>query len=197
MEVEDFLSNHTYETNPGKGMLLISAPMMLDKYFTRSVVLLINSKEEGEPLGLILNHSIDVNLDQLIEDFPIKQDIKVFNGGPVDLTKMFVLHHFADVKDSIEVLPGLFAGGNSDQLWNHITSGKDLNGKIRFFFGISGWGEDQLTKELLENSWAINPNPNPDMLLIGEGEEYWRREVIGLGENFRSWLSIPIHPSFN
>lgn len=199
MDISDFLTHPASAiTDPKEGMLLLSAPMMVDNFFTRSVVLLIERGKTGTHTGLILNHSLDLNLNQIIEGIDTQVDVPLFNGGPVDLTKMFVLHKLGDkIRDCIEILPGIFTGGNNSDIMDCIESGEMPDGSFRLFFGICGWESNQLTKEILENSWAVNPTPNPVDLLTGEGDSYWRREVRKLGESHRSWLSMPIHPSFN
>ena len=84
-----------------------------------------------------------------------------------------------------------------DRIRDYIASGGETDGLMRFFMGYSGWGSGQLTKEILENSWTVNVHPDSAGLLRGEGEVYWRRQVGDLGPEFRSWLSIPAHPSLN
>lgn len=199
MEISEFLTHPASKiTDPKEGMLLLSAPMMVDNFFTRSVVLLVERGEAGTHTGLILNHSLDLNLNQIIEGTEKQVDVPLFNGGPVDLTKMFVLHKLGDkIRDSIEILPGIFIGGNNADIMDCIESGEISDGSFRLFFGICGWDANQLTKEILENSWAVNSHPDPDDLLSGKGDAFWRREVRKLGETHRSWLSMPIHPSFN
>lgn len=128
----------------------------------------------------------------------VREKIPLFKGGPVELDRLFMIHRLGIVIDgSLEILPGIYTGGDSDQIRDYIASGGETDGLMRFFIGYSGWGAGQLTKEILENSWAVNVHPDTSGLLRGEGESYWRRQVEELGPEFRSWLSIPAHPSLN
>ena len=69
------------QAEPSKGMLLLSEPFLQDEHFSRSVILLCEHNEEGS-FGFILNSSIDVDINDLIHDFP-GANVKIGIGGPV------------------------------------------------------------------------------------------------------------------
>ncbi len=182
MDIDTYLYKTPAEVDPEAGRLLLADPRLVDISFYRSAVLILDREDTGAHLGLVLNH----------------EKIPLFKGGPVELDRLFMLHRLGTVIDgSLEILPGIYTGGNSDQIRDYIASGGETDGLMRFFIGYSGWGAGQLTKEILENSWAVNVHPDSGGLLRGEGESYWRRQVEDLGPEFRSWLSIPAHPSLN
>lgn len=202
MNVEDFLQTPTPITNPEPGMLLLSAPMMNDAFFSRCAIILLPAPK-GK-MGLILNHELPIKIKDILgavnnpETMSEIPDIPVFNGGPVDLERLFVIHTLGDrIKGSVRITDGLYVGGESESIIDYIMEGGETEGKMRFVLGYSGWENDQLTKEILENSWTVNPTPDVTELLKAEGEEYWRREVSRLGDAHRSWLSMPHHPSLN
>ena len=198
MDLNDLYYKDPSFVDPTDGMSLISAPMMSDPYFRRSVIFLLDREEDGTHLGLVLNRATDVTLDMLLEDWPETDKIHIYNGGPVELDRLFMLHRLGDVIDkSTELIPGIYSGGNPEQLRDYIAAGGETEGKIRFFLGYSGWGSGQLTKEIVENTWAVNPHPDTSNLLLGKGNDYWRREVASLGADYKSWLHIPEFPSMN
>ncbi|MDE6339161.1 MAG: YqgE/AlgH family protein, partial [Muribaculaceae bacterium] len=144
------------------------------------------------------NKVTPVTLQDLFPDWYAGKDIPVYSGGPVDADRLFMLHSLGDrFEGSVEVAPGLYVGAKLDDVIDYIESHHYAEGDIRFFLGYSGWSKDQLTSEILKNTWALNPNVSNVDMLIGNENDYWRREVERLGEKYRSWLVVPTNPSFN
>ena len=138
---------------PTKGRLLVSVPFMNDFYFGRSVVLLTEHNEDGS-VGFILNKPLETKIGNAITDFP---DFKgnIYMGGPVEKSSLFYIHTLGNlVKDSIEVFKGLYWGGNFNTIKKLIETGIMNEDDIRFFVGYSGWGKNQLERELVEKSWG-------------------------------------------
>ncbi|MBD5357983.1 MAG: YqgE/AlgH family protein [Bacteroides sp.] len=198
MDLKDLLYSHISGSIPGQGSLLIADPMMHGDFFSRSVIIILDLPEKGGELGLVLNKETHLTLKDLIPDWEEGIKVPVFSGGPVDMDRLFLLHTLKDVfPDAMEVCPGIYVGGNVDDIINYINSGGEVEGKMRFFLGYSGWAPNQLQREIERHSWAVNPSPSGEDLLNGEGMEYWRREVEQLGSDYRSWLMVPPDPSYN
>ena len=105
---------------PGCGKLLISEPALRDFYFNRSVVLLTEHNETEGTIGLILNKPIHLNLNEVVKEFP-KNNFPLFLGGPVHPERLFYLHTLGDkVPGSIEVIKGLYWGGEIQKLMELI-----------------------------------------------------------------------------
>lgn len=183
---------------PGQGSLLIADPMMREAYFFRAVVMILDVPDGGGQLGLVLNKGTQLTLKDLMPDWESGAHVPVFSGGPVDMERLFLLHTLGEVfPDAMEVCPGIFVGGDVDDIISYIDSGGEVEGKMRFFLGYCGWAPSQLRHELQRHSWAVNNNPGGPELLTGEGIEYWRHEVERLGPGYRSWLMVPPDPSYN
>lgn len=198
MDINNFLHKSPAAIDPKAGDLLLSEPMLADPNFRRSAIMILDRDSEGGQLGLVMNHRIDATVANLLDDWPGTENMPLFCGGPVELDRVFMLHRLGDIIDgSIELMSGLWTSGDIDQLRDYIASGSETEGMIRFFCGYSGWGAGQLTSEILQNTWGVNTAPDVMDILRDYGEDYWRREVIRLGNDYRSWLSIPQHPSFN
>lgn len=198
MDLKNLLYSHTSGITPGQGSLLIADPMMRGDFFSRAVIMILDLPENGGELGLVLNKGTHLTLKDLIPDWENGANVPVFSGGPVDMERLFLLHTLKDVfPDAMEVCPGIYVGGNVDDIISYIDAGGEVEGKMRFFLGYSGWAPGQLQQEIKRNSWAVNPFPYGDNLLQGEGPEYWRREVEQLGPDYRSWLVVPPDPSYN
>lgn len=198
MDIEDILHKNPSDVDPKEGMLLVAAPMMQDPHFRRSAILILDREKDGSHMGLVLNRRTEATLGMLLDDWPGADKIALYNGGPVELDRLFMLHRLGDtIEGSVELFPGIYSGGNADQIRDYIAAGGTVEGKLRFFLGYSGWAAGQLTKELMESTWAVNTTPKVTTLLETEGLAFWQREVRNLGDDYRSWLNIPEHPSLN
>lgn len=198
MDLKSLLYSQVPGAKPGQGSLLIADPMMREEYFFRSVVMILDVPDGGGQLGLVLNKGTRLTLKDLMPDWESGEHVPVFSGGPVDMERLFLLHTLGDVfPDAMEVCPGIFVGGDVDDIISYIDSGGEVEGKMRFFLGYCGWAPSQLRHEIERHSWAVNNNPGGPELLTGEGMEYWRHEVENLGPDYRSWLMVPPDPSYN
>lgn len=189
-------------TAPTRRALLLAEPLMKEPYFRRSVVLILEKDPSGGYIGLTLNKQAGLRLGDLFKEWVHGADIEVYSGGPVDEQRLFMLHTLGDIfPGSMQILPGLYVGGDMEAISKYIKEGGETEGKIRFFLGYSGWGADQLDKELLARSWAVaspgDEAADVERLLEGRENEYWRREVARLGDSCRSWLVVPETPWLN
>lgn len=151
--------------SPEAGAVLIASEK-LDGMpnFERSVVLLLNGGPGWSkigPYGLILNQPLPRRIkhvkpkDQaLIRTFGACQ---VHVGGPLDTNKFLLLHATPGVKNFREVIPGVYYGSpdglepSAEMMRTKNTLPQDL----RFFFGYSGWGTEQLNKEISMGLWHV------------------------------------------
>ncbi len=198
MDLESIIYKDPTIVNPKGGDLLISEPMLDEPYFKRGVVLLLEEDENSGHVGLVLNNKTPVTLFDLFPEWKAARNIPIFCGGPVEADRLFMLHSHPDLfKDSIEVANGIYVGAKLDDILDYINTVPNAGEGIRFFLGYSGWTKGQLTSEILRNTWALNPMPSSKELLVGSGDEYWRRAVENLGQKYKSWLIVPSNPQFN
>ena len=111
-----------------------------------------------------------------------------------------MLHTLGDMfEGSTELCPGIYVGGKIEEVYEYLMTGGETEGKIRFFLGYSGWVAGQLKNEIDKNVWALTNDAidDPERLLTGRGNSYWRREVKRLGSDYRSWLIVPQNPLMN
>jgi putative transcriptional regulator len=180
---------------PTKGRLLVSVPFMNDFYFGRSVVLLTEHNEEGS-VGFILNKPIETKLESAINDFP-EFNGNLYMGGPVEKTSLFYIHTLGTlVKDSIEVSKGLYWGGNFSTIKKLIETGVMGEDDIRFFVGYSGWGKNQLEKELSEKSWVVTERSIPEIMSL-DPENFWKENIKATDRQLGVWADFPVNPSLN
>ncbi len=180
---------------PSKGCVLISEPFLQDKYFQRSVVYLIDHTEKGS-MGLVLNKELEIDLSELMEDLHTEQKLPVFLGGPVAVETLFYLHTLESIPESLQVSDNLYLNGDFDLLKDYINTGGLVEGKIKFFFGYSGWEAGQLMAEIKQNAWLVGDITDDDVLR-NEDEKVWEESLESLGEQYKVWTKFPKNPSLN
>lgn len=145
---------------------LIAMPGLEDAAFSRSVVYVCEHSERGA-LGLVINKPSDINLKGLFDkvQLPLGRDdlqqLPVFQGGPVQTDRGFVLHDpfftGADKPDepvyaSTMSIPGGLEMTTSKDVLEALSTGNGPR-RVLVSLGYSAWGEGQLESELGDNSW--------------------------------------------
>ncbi|MCD4746356.1 MAG: YqgE/AlgH family protein [Bacteroidales bacterium] len=194
-DLSNLLKIKTNNIQPAKGKILISEPFLLDYYFKRSVVLLAEHNDEGS-FGLIINKPIKVKFNEIIKDFP-DFNSKIFLGGPVKNDSLFFIHTLGDeIENSMEILDGLYWGGDIEIVKELIILNRINQDQIRFFVGYSGWVSKQLENELQKNSWLVS-NIKADEVMQFETDKLWSNSIKNLGDDYTFWTNFPSDPALN
>lgn len=190
----DFFKINHKRVAPREGLILIAEPGLMDQYFKRSIILLVEHNKEGT-VGFVLNNIIDINLPELMPDFPDFPAL-VSIGGPVSPNSIHFIHSLGNIiPDSKLISDGLYWGGDFEAVKALIQIKKITPRQIRFFIGYSGWGVEQLTKELKENSWVVS---ELDIVQIMAGrDDLWKRTIQQMGPKYKPWTIYPENPSLN
>jgi len=145
---------------------LIAMPGLEDEAFAQSVVYLCEHSERGA-LGLVINKPSDIKLQNLFDkvDLPLgRKDLKddpVFQGGPVQTERGFVLHEAMlpsqpqpaeSVYASTMIIPGGLEMTTSRDVLEALSTGAGPS-RVLVSLGYAAWGEGQLESEISENSW--------------------------------------------
>lgn len=145
---------------------LIAMPGLEDAIFSKSVVYVCEHTARGA-LGLIINKPSELKMQGLFGkiDLPLeRQDLNdkpVFEGGPVQTERGFVLHEpmFSESERpeqslyaSTMIIPGGLEMTTSKDVLEALSSGSGPR-RVLVSLGYSAWGEGQLETELGENSW--------------------------------------------
>ncbi|MDP3226872.1 MAG: YqgE/AlgH family protein [Acidovorax sp.] len=145
---------------------LIAMPGLEDESFSRSVVYLCEHSERGA-LGLIINKPSDITLKGLFDKVDLslrREDLTrepVFQGGPVQTERGFVLHEpmLMDKTETDEsayastmTIPGGLEMTTSKDVLEALSTGAGPR-RVLITLGYSSWGEGQLESELAENAW--------------------------------------------
>lgn len=153
------------QLNQLAGQLLLATPSLKDPNFRDAVVLVCNHDTDGS-MGLIINRPRDITVLNVIADLDIQaadkmQDISslsmsVFEGGPIDEFRGFVLHDGWNVFDStMQVTPELYLTASRDVL-EELGKGEGPE-HYMMMLGYAGWASGQLEEELANNDWLIAP----------------------------------------
>ena len=193
--IEDILTIKTNNVKPTPGKILISEPFLLDYYFKRSVVLLCDHSDEGS-FGVIMNKPLSVKLNEVVKDFP-DFAAPIYLGGPVQNDSLFFLHTIGDkIEGSVEVINGLFWGGDLEQIKELISLNMISPEQIRFYIGYSGWTSNQLEEELERNSWVVS-RESSECLLNTDPNLMWAKSLQKLGGSYTFWPNFPNDPGQN
>ncbi len=180
---------------------LIAMPGVEDEPFNRSVVYLCEHSERGA-LGLVINKPSDINLRTLFEKIelhlsrPEIGDAAVFQGGPVQTERGFVLHEpVFDTPDdqreavyaSTMTIPGGLEMTTSKDVLEALATGSGPR-KVLVSLGYSAWGEGQLESELAENSW-LTVGADPAVIFDTPVDKRYDRALSLLG--LEAWKLLP------
>jgi putative transcriptional regulator len=195
------MPKHTYinmnkELKVKGGVLLVAEPFMTDGFFNRTVVLICEHNRSSS-FGFVLNKRLDLNINDLVDDFP-DFDCPVFCGGPVQNDNMYFLHTLGDlIPDSTEISPGIYWGGDFLELRKLVDLQMVTKNDVRFYVGYAGWDADQIVQEMKDNSWIIT-EPDPTFVFTDKIEdELWRHVLDNKGNTYSVISRIPNGLSWN
>lgn len=180
---------------PSQGKLLVAEPFLDDPYFSRSVILLTEHNENGT-VGFILNKPIEIKLKDAVGELP-PIDSNIHLGGPVARETLHFLHTEGKLIDgSVEIIKGLYWGGNFETLKKLIAEDKIKAEAIKFFVGYSGWEPNQLANELELHSWIVFQGKVKDIMKRNPAT-LWKDILKEKGKEFAVIADFPINPSLN
>jgi putative transcriptional regulator len=168
---------------------------MLDDHFTRSVILLCEHNEEGS-FGFILNNTLDLKLHEFANGFP-DVNVNVGFGGPVDRNQLFFLHNIPQLENGIPVYPGVYMGGNYQNVLDLLQKDEISIEDIRFFIGYTGWASGQLQEELDEKTWIVTAPPESFSLMNCSDDTLWKDILRAMGGKYKPMADFPIYPADN
>ena len=178
-----------------KGSILIANPHLADPHFTRSVILLCTHSNE-ESMGFIINHKTNYLISDMVTELP-NCHLPIFEGGPVSLNSLYVLHQYADkISESTHIIDNIYWGGNFNDVIRLIQSGNFHPNAIKFFMGYSGWGKNQLNEEYNEQSWIVSDS-SASFVFQTDEQKIWRETLLKLGGGYELLINAPVNPQLN
>lgn len=184
------------EVDLSPGTLLISAPMMQDPNFRRSVVLLCERNDQEGAFGLILNRELDVQLSDVLDEYATYNP-QLYLGGPVQRETLHYLHTRPDdIPGGIPLSDDVIWGGNFEVVQQLAKNGDISAETLRFFLGYAGWGPGQLEAELDEDAW-IPASATADLIFDTDPDQLWRTVLRRMGGEYAVLANFPDDPRMN
>lgn len=160
---------------------LVASPWLGDPRFRNGVIYLCDHSADGA-LGLMVNQRTTLTLGEILTQLELSgqhREEPVYNGGPVQPERGFVLHRSGTAwQNTLEVAEGVCLTTSRDIL-EAIGQG---GGPASFLvaLGYSGWGAGQLEEELAGNAWLTCP-ASADLLFDTPPEDKYRAVLARLG----------------
>lgn len=139
-----------------KGVFLIAESKLYDPHFSRSVILLLMYEKQGA-LGLIINRSTDIPLEQALPGLKGAERLSspLFYGGPVGRNHVTALLRTDKLPEGVKkVFDNVYVIEDMRPLIE-VIQGPDPDKKVRIYSGYAGWGPGQLDGEVARRDWII------------------------------------------
>jgi putative transcriptional regulator len=187
-----------------KNHLLIAMPSVDDVNFEKTVIYVCEHSALGA-MGLVINRPLQVQLSEIWDELEIPYpknipvgNIPVFDGGPLEKSRGFVLYTpiaEADLPEDAQPIPGEIHLSNnlaitaSNEMLKILAAGEGPK-DVFFALGYAEWDAGQLEDELLENSWLHVP-ASPRILFHVSPESRLRESAKLIGVDLRA-LSLEV-----
>lgn len=176
-------------STPTKGRLLLATPPMDDPNFDRTVIYIIEHRDDGA-LGVVLNRPSGETLGDPLDRWSDLQaePASVFMGGPVEPDALIALalanRPVDEPSDELSPVSGRVV---SADLTTDPALIAGLVGSVRIFRGYAGWGPGQLEGEIDTGSWLVLDAEPTDVFATDPGD-LWR-DVLRRQSGRLAWLS--------
>jgi putative transcriptional regulator len=166
------------------GQLLIAMPSMQDTRFEHSVIFVCAHSADGA-MGLIVNKPFSaITFPGLLEQLGVSEyggtkRIDVQLGGPVEVSRGFVLHSQDYIRDASLVVDEDMALTATLDILRAIA---DDCGPRRCLLalGYAGWGPGQLDTEILNNGW-LNVEADENLVFGEDLDAKWAKAMSKIG----------------
>ena len=149
--------------NSIKDHFLIATEKMTDNRFSKTVIVMLKSDEEGAwglvinkklgmmPIALLIDPSLNTSKDR--EEL-YKINVPVFWGGPVDVKEIFILHSSEYESKTTKQFGNISISQDYDILFD--IANNEGPKKSLVILGYSGWGSGQLEGEMERHNWILS-----------------------------------------
>ena len=168
------------------GKCLVTMPDMQDEIFKNSVIYICSHNSNGA-VGFVVNKQIqelsfaDLALRLALPNANHLAQINLYQGGPLEKVRGFVLHSTDYVKADTVLIDAKMAISSSIDILNDISFGIGPEDNL-IALGYTSWAPKQLDMEVLSNRWMI-VEPNKDLIFRTRDEDKWQRAMDELGVN--------------
>ncbi|MCG5512284.1 YqgE/AlgH family protein [Ectothiorhodospira shaposhnikovii] len=162
---------------------LIAMPTLADPNFHHAVTYLCEHTDEGA-MGIVINHPTDLTLEMVLDHMGISPKvptdrIPVYNGGPVQPDRGFILHPADRLWTSTMQVSEHIAVTTSRDILEAMAEGSGPDAYL-IALGYAGWGPGQLEQEIGDNAW-LTCQADADILFRQPAEKRWQAAAGQLG----------------
>lgn len=180
-----------------RGRLLVATPALTDPTFSRSVVLVLEHRDEGA-VGLILNRPTETLVAEVLPDWSGYAALPplVYVGGPVAADGAICLGRSLDT-GGVGAPPWVLADGMIGTV--DLTAGSEAvpaGTEVRVYAGYAGWDSAQLADEIDNGSWYV-VDGSVDDIFCAEPDELWRGVLKRQPGQLAMVANFPRDPSLN
>ena len=167
--------------NSVKDHFLIATKKMNDNRFSKTVIVMFESDEDGAwglvinkqlgtmPIALLIDPSLNTSKER---EKLFKVNIPVFWGGPVDVKTIFVMHSTEYQSETTQNYGSISISQDYNTLFD-IAENKGPE-KSLVIFGYSGWGSGQLEGEMERDHWILS-DIDLDITFDKESNTKWNK----------------------
>jgi putative transcriptional regulator len=167
---------------------LIAMPTLADPNFHQTVTYICAHNDEGA-MGIVINRPMDLRLADILEQLEIEPSVRgvaeipVFEGGPVQRERGFVVHQPAGAWEAVLRVTDEVAVATSRDILAAMARGEGPPRSL-VALGYAGWGAGQLEREMAENAWLSGP---ADLSILFEMpfDRRWEASASLLGVDLR------------
>ncbi|MDF3034235.1 MAG: hypothetical protein K0R76_1189 [Alphaproteobacteria bacterium] len=166
------------------GKVLIAMPFLPDPRFSHAVIYVCGHDAQGA-MGLIINKGLPtVTFEELLAQIgvdvsPVKTQIPIHYGGPVEIGRGFVLHSSDYVTESTVLIEKDFAMTATLDILRAIAMNQGPRDTL-LALGYVGWGAGQLEQEIQDNGW-LTIDAKPELIFDPDLDHKWRQALATLG----------------
>ena len=143
------------------GTLLIATDKLNQSEFQHSVIYITEHNDQGT-YGVIINKPTHMTVNEAMPDNKqLDKPSKLYFGGPMHASFLFVITQDGKHKDLHKLLDGLYFGAG-DKTTIEINN-PQTHPLTRTFIGFSSWGPGQVEKEIESGVWLLAPGTRKDI----------------------------------
>jgi len=163
-------------------VLLVAMPQVLDPFFHRSVVLLVQHADEGS-FGFIVNRATGIRIQEILQGMEVgwqgRDEVVAHFGGPVQpqLGTVLFCPGPVETEAATEVHPGISL---TQHIGDLVRLAETPPQQFRLFLGYAGWGAGQLIEEILRNDWLTAP-VHSNLVFAAEPDQVWGDALRSVG----------------
>ena len=166
-----------------KNQFLIATEKMTDSRFSKTVIVMLESNENGAwglainkrlgtmPIALLIDPSLNTS-EEREELFEL--NIPIFWGGPVDPKEIFILHSNEYKSKSTIKYENISISQDYEILFD-IAKNQGPK-KSLVILGYSGWGKGQLEGEMERDHWILS-DIDLDITFNEESKTKWNKAI--------------------